>query len=79
MSIVAEQVYPKRIVALKVIKGSIADSHALKRFEREIEIMGLLSHRGIAQLYFAGVLEEASGGSSPFMATVEYVEGKRFH
>jgi WD40 repeat protein len=70
----AEQVYPRRTVALKVIKGAIAGTQAQKRFEREIEIMGLLSHRGIAQLYFAGMLDESAGGSSPFMA-MEFVQG----
>jgi serine/threonine protein kinase len=66
----AEQVYPKRVVALKVLKRSVADRHARRRFGREVEIMGRLNHRGVAQLYFAGFLEDGQ----PFMA-MEYIHG----
>ena len=70
----AEQDYPRRIVALKVIKGPLADSRSRDRFEREIAILARLHHRGIAQLFSAGLLEQQSGGAAPFMA-MEFVEG----
>jgi predicted Ser/Thr protein kinase len=66
----AEQVYPRRLVALKVLKQTIADEQGRKRFIREAEITGRLNHRGIAQVYFAGVLQDGM----PFMA-MEYVSG----
>src|SRR3954454_12976980 len=35
----AEQVYPKRIVALKIMKTELADVYAHRRFEREVELL----------------------------------------
>lgn len=66
----AEQLYPRRVLALKVLKQSLADAHSQKRFVREMEITGRLNHRNIAQLYFAGYLDDGQ----PFMA-MELVEG----
>ncbi len=69
----AEQVYPQRIIALKVMKGELADAAGRRRFEREIELLGRLKHWGIAQLYFAGLVSETQR-SVPFLA-MEFVEG----
>src|ERR1043165_9334893 len=52
----AEQAFPRRTVALKIMKGNLTDSRARKRFAREIEIMARLNHPGIARLYSAGTL-----------------------
>jgi hypothetical protein len=54
---VAEQQRPRRTVALKVIRRSIATPAMLARFEREAELLGRLSHPGIAQVYAAGIAD----------------------
>src|SRR4051794_6346301 len=46
----AIQENPKRIVALKVIKNA-ARQRDIKRFKREIDILGRLQHPGISRLY----------------------------
>ncbi len=71
----AEQIYPKRIVALKIMKAELADVYAHRRFEREIELLARLNHPGIAQLYSAGLLDGATGAKTPFLA-MEFVFGQ---
>ena len=54
----AEQQRPRRLVALKVMRGGRhVDDHALRLFQREIQTLARLSHPGIAQLYETGVTE----------------------
>src|SRR6516225_370927 len=53
----AEQDNPRRTVALKVIRAGLASDLLLKRFAREAQILGRLSHPGIAHVYDAGVAE----------------------
>ena len=75
----AEQERPRRIVALKVVKAGRMSAAMLRRFEHEAEILGRLQHPGIAQIYQAGMFEEAGGegggGPVPFYA-MEFVEGR---
>src|SRR5439155_17937877 len=75
---VAEQQRPRRIVALKVIRRTIATAGMIERFEREAELMARLSHPGIAQIFAAGVadLRTMTGGTLrvPFIA-MERVHG----
>ena len=71
----AEQVYPKRIVALKIMKGELTDVYAHRRFKREIELLARLNHVGIAQLYSAGLLEGTTTAKTPFLA-MEFVCGQ---
>jgi serine/threonine protein kinase len=60
----------KRIVALKVIRDDIADDVVvIKRFRREVEAVGRLSHPNIVLALDAGV-----DGDKHFMV-MEYVEG----
>ena len=62
MSVVyaAMQREPKRLVALKVLKGASFPPSALRRFKREVEILGKLRHPGIAQVYDAGTWTTAA-------------------
>jgi hypothetical protein len=55
---------PRRRVALKVMRESMASEDAVRRFEREARILGTLQHPGIAQVYDAGMtaLPEAARG-----------------
>jgi len=71
----AMQERPRRVVALKVIRGGVATPQMLKRFEYEAQVLGRLTHPGIAQVYEAGT-EETSHGTRAFFA-MEYVKGKR--
>ncbi|MBX3395735.1 MAG: serine/threonine protein kinase [Phycisphaerae bacterium] len=66
---------PSRTVALKVIRESIATPQMLKRFDYEAQILGRLTHPGIAQVYEAGT-EGTGRGTRAFFA-MEYIEGKR--
>jgi len=54
----AVQRRPQRRVALKVIRGLIASPQAMRRFEREVELLGRLRHPQMAQIYDAGVHHE---------------------
>ncbi|MAJ47311.1 MAG: hypothetical protein CBC35_08690 [Planctomycetes bacterium TMED75] len=68
----ADQLHPRRRVALKVIKAKIISKDAIKRFEVEGETLAKLSHPAVAQVFAAGI-ESDAGGSVPFFA-MEYVE-----
>ena len=70
----AHQENPRRAVALKVLKGGAFSPSALRRFERESAVLGLLHHSGIAQIFEAGV-EVTPLGRVPFFA-MELVKGE---
>ncbi len=54
----AEQHEPRRLVALKVIRGGpLIDEHAIRLFQREVRSLALLKHPGIAAIYEAGHTE----------------------
>ena len=69
----AEQDHPRRIVALKVIKGGLASAELLRRFERESQVLARLQHPGIAQIYEAGAAETGFG-QQPYFA-MEFIRG----
>jgi serine/threonine protein kinase len=71
----AEQETPRRLVALKLIRANCIHAQFLRRFQFEVEILGRLSHPGIATIHEAGIAETPSG-SRPFFA-MELVEGLR--
>ena len=50
----AQQSAPSRAVALKMLPWGLVGENAMRRFRYEAEIMGHLSHPGIAQIYEVG-------------------------
>ncbi len=73
----AVQRRPQRRVALKVIRGVLATAQALRRFEREVELLGRLRHPQMAQIYDAGVHHEEGLASRPLpYFALELVNGK---
>ncbi len=74
----AEQEFPRRTVALKVLKPSLATPGMIRRFEHEAEILGRLQHAGIAQIYEAGAApdhENPLGSGVRAYFAMEYVRG----
>lgn len=69
----AEQSSPQRRVALKVLQASLTTPEAVRRFERETEILGRLRHPGIAHIYEA-VLDAGQADDRPFFA-MELIDG----
>ena len=68
----AEQMHPRRRVALKVIRaGRFATERTHRLFQREAEVLGRLQHPGIATIYESGVM----GDQQPFLA-MELVTGR---
>lgn len=73
----AVQRRPERRVALKVIRGVLATTQAMRRFEREVELLGRLRHPQMAQIYDAGVHHEEGLPSRPLpYFALELVNGK---
>ncbi|MBL8767297.1 MAG: serine/threonine protein kinase, partial [Planctomycetes bacterium] len=68
----AEQDEPRRRVAIKVL-GVGASPAFMERFRHEAQVLGRLSHPGIAQIFEAGTFE-LDGASPPFIA-MEKVDG----
>ena len=56
---------PDRKVAIKVIRPGHRSPRAFQRFQRETELLGRLSHPGIAQIYTAGSIKK-NGEDSPY-------------
>ena len=71
----AEQRYPRRRVALKVIRASRVSSELLRRFEYESQVLARLQHPGIAQIYQAGTLKDRHGRTTPYFS-MELVQGE---
>lgn len=68
----AEQVHPRRRVALKVIRGAWLDDERTRRlFRRETEVLARLQHPGIAAIFDAGETKEGA----PFFV-MELVKGQ---
>ena len=71
----AEQDFPRRIVALKIVKPGLATPELLRRFELESQALGRLQHPGIAQIYEAGTADTGRG-PQPYFA-MEFIRGKK--
>lgn len=55
----AEQLHPRRPVALKVIRGGrYVDEHQVRLFQREAQALARLRHPSIAAIYEAGRTDE---------------------
>jgi WD40 repeat protein/tRNA A-37 threonylcarbamoyl transferase component Bud32 len=63
---------PCRTVAVKVIRQGVLSASAAKRFEHEAQIMGRLTHPGIARLYSVGI-QQLSGCEVPYFV-MEYID-----
>jgi WD40 repeat protein/tRNA A-37 threonylcarbamoyl transferase component Bud32 len=70
----ASQDNPARRVALKVLRRELLSPDLLKRFQQEAQILGLLQHAGIAQIYEAGTVDTPEG-PLPYFA-MEFVDGR---
>ena len=67
----AQQLHPKRRVALKVMRGAwAADEYRVKLFQREVHTLARLKHANIASIYDAG---RTAGGDDYF--AMELVQG----
>jgi serine/threonine protein kinase/tetratricopeptide (TPR) repeat protein len=67
----AEQVQPKRLVAVKLIKPGMDSHEVLARFDAERQALAVMDHPNIAKVLDAGV---AASGRPYFV--MEYVKGK---
>lgn len=70
----AEEPFPRRLVALKVIRLGPLSGSAVERFEREAGLLGRLEHPSVARLHRAGTVDSASGPLA-YLA-MQYVEGR---
>ncbi|HNO80219.1 MAG TPA: protein kinase [Phycisphaerae bacterium] len=75
----AQQETPRRTVALKVIRPTLAATDSLtRRFQQEAEVLGRLQHPGIAHVYEAGMADVSIDGTTivrrPYFA-MELVRG----
>jgi tetratricopeptide (TPR) repeat protein/predicted Ser/Thr protein kinase len=72
----ARQSAPSRVVALKVMRPGLISRAAAARFDREAQVLGMLRHPGIGQIYQAGSAPiDGVGEPVPFFA-MELVEGE---
>jgi tetratricopeptide (TPR) repeat protein len=69
----AEQVRPRRAVALKVVKSILAAPELLRRFAQESEVLGRLQHPNIARVFDAGTAQ-TDLGPQPYFA-MELIRG----
>jgi serine/threonine protein kinase/WD40 repeat protein len=69
----AEQAFPRRRVAIKALRGTLATPGMLRRFRNEVELLARLHHPGIAQIFEAGFADENSPDQAFFV--MELVEG----
>ena len=70
----AEQERPRRLVAVKVLRGIAVAQELARRFELEAELLGRLQHPGIAQVIESGT--EGAGSAARAYIVMEYVDGQ---
>lgn len=69
----AEQLSPRRRVAIKLLHPGIASIETRQRFRREADVLARLSHPGVARVIMAGVLPAPD--ERPYIV-LEYIEGR---
>ncbi|MCB9917901.1 MAG: protein kinase [Planctomycetes bacterium] len=69
----AQQVHPRREVALKVLHAGVVRPDLLERFRKEAELLARFRHPSIAHIYEAGEADHGYG-SVPYFA-MELVDG----
>lgn len=69
----AEQINPRRRVAIKAIRQDLESTRAMKRFAAEAQVLARLEHPGIARLYEADARPE-DGHIRAYLA-MEFVDG----
>ena len=67
----AEQVQPRRRVAIKILRPEAASREGRLRFEREAQSLAKLQHRGIAQILATGSCATPAG-ESPYIVSVRF-------
>ncbi|UCE58915.1 MAG: protein kinase [Phycisphaerales bacterium] len=77
-----EQAKPKRMVAVKVVRGgAYVDDHRVRLFQREVETLARLKHPAIAGIYEAGRTDEGQHFFAMELVSGvrldEYVRGNR--
>lgn len=70
----AEQDHPAREVALKIVRPEHAAGSILRRFAFEAEVLGRLTHPGIARIFEAGTVE-LYGVATPYLS-MELIVGR---
>lgn len=68
----AEQEYPERRVALKVLPASLGQPAAEQRFHTEVQLLARIDHPGVARMLEAGVHTAEDGAEQPYFA-MEFV------
>lgn len=71
----AVQDFPKRTVALKLVRPEFVTSTLTRRFAHEAEALAMLQHPGIAALYEAGLADQPHGGAKQPYIAMEVVVG----
>ncbi len=64
---VGHQASPARPVAVKVLRDSLAPSPVVRRFAHEAQFLARLRHRGIAQIFAAGIHATPAGNVPYFI------------
>ena len=70
----AEQLHPRRLVAVKVMGEGLVTEEHVRRFEHEVRVLGWLEHPGLARIFEAGLAKD-TGSPRPFFA-MELVRGR---
>ncbi|HPF37428.1 MAG TPA: serine/threonine-protein kinase [Phycisphaerae bacterium] len=70
----ASQSAPRRVVALKMMRADFGSRQLVRRFRREIDLLGRLDHPGIARIFQAGTVMSPSG-EQPYFA-MELIRGE---
>ncbi len=71
----ALQAKPHRTVALKVLSPTLVDPDSIARFDREIEVLGLLQHPGICRIHDAGSIDLGLGLGNVLYFAMEFIDG----